>query len=166
MSIEIERNKIIEELYIEMYPKLLIYARNSLNDRHLAEEAVQETFRIACARADRFMESQNRQGWLTITLKNIILNARRNQAKLKNVLLTIMTVEKMSTDISEDNVDLEMYCTSALGKEDFELIKRIVIENRTVIEVSKELGISVEACKKRVQRAKKKLKNSLTENFL
>lgn len=62
MSIEIERNKIIEELYIEMYPKLLIYARNSLNDRHLAEEAVQETFRIACARADRFMESQNRQG--------------------------------------------------------------------------------------------------------
>ena len=55
----------------------------------------------------------------------------------------------------------EMYCTSVLGEEDFELLKRIAIENRTMLEASSELGISVETCKKRIQRAKKKLKKAL-----
>ena len=60
----------------------------------------------------------------------------------------------------------DMYCTSVLGEEDFELLKRIAIENRTMLEASSELGISVETCKKRIQRAKKKLKDSITKNFL
>lgn len=44
MSNNTENNRIIEELYIDLYPKLLRYATNSLGDPHLAEEAVQETF--------------------------------------------------------------------------------------------------------------------------
>ena len=68
--------------------------------------------------------------------------------------------------ISERDVNWEMYCTSVLGEEDFELLKRIAIENRTMLEASSELGISVETCKKRIQRAKKKLKDSITKNFL
>ena len=71
-----------------------------------------------------------------------------------------------SPGISERDVNWEMYCTSVLGEEDFELLKRIAIENRTMIEASSELGISVETCKKRIQRAKKKLKDSITKNFL
>lgn len=71
-----------------------------------------------------------------------------------------------SPGISERDVNWEMYCTSVLGEEDFELLKRIAIENRTMLEASSELGISVETCKKRIQRAKKKLKDSITKNFL
>ena len=166
MSKDTESNKIIEELYFEMYLKLLLYAQSSLNDRYMAEEAVQETFRIACAKADRLMESKNRQGWLINTLKYVIRNTLRNQAKLKNLLLTAETMANSSPGMSESDVNLEMYCTSVLGKEDFELLKRIAIENRTMLEASNELGISVETCKKRIQRAKKKLKDSISENFL
>ena len=71
-----------------------------------------------------------------------------------------------SPGISERDVNWEMYCTSVLGEEDFELLKRIAIQNRTMLEASSELGISVETCKKRIQRAKKKLKDSITKNFL
>ena len=70
-----------------------------------------------------------------------------------------------SPGISERDVNWEMYCTSVLGEEDFELLKRIAIENRTMLEASSELGISVETCKKRIQRAKKKLKDSITKIF-
>lgn len=59
---DIERNKLIEQLYFEMYHKLFLYAQSALRDHCLAEEAVQETFRIACAKADRLAESENRQG--------------------------------------------------------------------------------------------------------
>lgn len=115
-------NKTIEDLYADMYPKLFIYAKNSLGDFHLAEEAVQETFRIACAKSAQLIESQNRPGWLTNTLKYVIYNTRRSQAKFSNLLMIITTAAEMSPEISEDNTELAMYCTSILGKEDFELI--------------------------------------------
>ena len=72
MSNDAGINKTIEDLYADMYPKLFIYAKNSLGDFHLAEEAVQDTFRIACAKSAQLIESQNRPGWLTNTLhKNV-----------------------------------------------------------------------------------------------
>lgn len=166
MNKDIESNKLIEQLYFEMYHKLFLYAQSALRDHCLAEEAVQETFRIACAKADRLAESENRQGWLINTLKFVIRNTLRNQTKLKNLLLAAVTMMETSPGISERDVNWEMYCTSVLGEEDFELLKRIAIENRTMLEASSELGISVETCKKRIQRAKKKLKDSITKNFL
>ena len=161
-----ESNKLIEQLYFEMYLKLFLYAQSALNDRFLAEEAVQETFRIACAKADQLMESENRPGWLINTLKYVIRNTIRNQTKLKGLLSASAAMAGASSGVSESDVDFEMYCTSVLGEEDYELLKRIAIENRTMLEASKELGISVEICKKRIQRAKKKLKDSITKNFL
>lgn len=141
MNKDIESNKLIEQLYFEMYHKLFLYAQSALRDHCLAEEAVQETFRIACAKADRLAESENRQGWLINTLKFVIRNTLRNQTKLKNLLLAAVTMMETSPGISERDVNWEMYCTSVLGEEDFELLKRIAIENRTMLEASSELGI-------------------------
>lgn len=166
MSNNIEYNKLIEELYIEMYTKLLIYAKSALGDLHLAEEAVQDTFRIACAKSEQLMKSKNREGWLTNTLKHVIYNTRRSQAKFTNLLMKITTTAQTSSEAAVENVDMTMYCTSVLGAEDFELVKHVVIDKRTMVEASNELGISVENCKKRIQRAKKKLKDAIVEDFL
>lgn len=166
MSNNTENNRIIEELYIDLYPKLLRYATNSLGDPHLAEEAVQETFRIACAKFVQLMESQNRQGWLTNTLKHVISNTRRSQTKFNSLFMIITAAAQIPSEISEDNVDLAMYCTTVLGKENFWLVKQIIIEKKTMLEASNEIGISVNACKKRIQRAKEKLKDAIVEDFL
>lgn len=45
-----------------------------------------------------------------------------------------------------------------VNDEDYKLLKEIVLERYTIRETAQELGISVEACKKRVQRAKKTAK--------
>lgn len=166
MGNDTENNRIIEELYIDMYTRLLIYARNALGDIHLAEEAVQDTFRIACAKSEQLIESKNRQGWLTNTLKHVICNTRRSQERFSSLLKIITASAQMSSEACGDNVDLAMYCTSVLGAEDFELIRHVVIEKRTMAEASRECGVSVENCKKRIQRAKKKLKNAIVEDFL
>jgi len=166
MSNNTENNRIIEELYIDLYPKLLRYATNSLGDLHLAEEAVQETFRIACAKFVQLMESQNRQGWLTNTLKHVISNTRRSQTKFNSLFMIITAAAQIPSEISEDNVDLAMYCTTVLGKENFWLVKQIIIEKKTMLEASNEIGISVNACKKRIQRAKEKLKDAIVKDFL
>lgn len=166
MSNNAENNRMIEDLYIDMYPILLRYATNSLRNPHLAEEAVQETFRIACAKYVQLMESPNRQGWLTNTLKHVISNTRRSQTKFNSLFMIITTKAQMSPEKAEDNVVLSMYCTTVLGKEDFWLVKQIIIEKKTMLEASNEIGISVNACKKRIQRAKEKLKDAIVKDFL
>lgn len=163
MSLDKRQKHSIEELYVEMYNKLMVYAQSALDDSSQTEEAVQDTFRIACAKADDLLSSNNPRGWLFKTLKNVIKNTLHSRARLNNLLISI-DVDTYVEDInskSEENIDL-IYSNFA-DKEDYKLLKRIALERSTMLEVAQELGISVEACKKRVQRARKKLQKYLKE---
>lgn len=53
MGLKYEQAQRIEQLYRELYLPLCIYANSALQSRPLAEEAVQDTFRIACTKAMR-----------------------------------------------------------------------------------------------------------------
>ena len=46
---------------------------------------------------------------------------------------------------------------------DFQLLKRVVLDGCTMLEAAKEYGISVEACKKRIQRLRTHLKKKLSD---
>ena len=72
MSLNQEEEEYIERLYREMYTRLCIYAMSALGSKALAEEVVQDTFRIACIKPDGLMSSKNPRGWLVNTLKNVI----------------------------------------------------------------------------------------------
>ena len=80
MSLNQEEEEYIERLYREMYTRLCIYAMSALGSKALAEEVVQDTFRIACIKPDGLMSSKNPRGWLVNTLKNVIRNRRRTEA--------------------------------------------------------------------------------------
>ncbi len=158
MGLTDNQRRVIEELYQEMFIPLSAYAKSALNDRTLAEEAVQDTFRIACAKADAFLSSPNQKGWLLNTLKNVIHNTIRNRAYLNSLVVSSIDFDDNITlgDTDTPNVDL-MY-TDLIDNEDYRLLKKIALDKYSMLEAAQELGISVEACKKRVQRAKKKLK--------
>ena len=76
--------KRIESLYFEMRDKLMFIAIKNEESESLAEEAVQETFRIACQEADKCCDCPNPQGWLVKTLYNVISNAKRKRANAKS----------------------------------------------------------------------------------
>ena len=69
-------SKEIDRLYLQMYSMLFEYARSSLSSDALAEEAVQDTFIIACQKPEALCESPNPEGWLVNTLKNVLSNVR------------------------------------------------------------------------------------------
>lgn len=50
-----------------------------------------------------------------------------------------------------------------LPQEDFRLLKLVVLERYSYLEAAQELGISLEACRKRVQRIKQRLRQKLKE---
>lgn len=163
MSLDKEQDHLIEKLYIEMYYSLSAYAKSALNDPQLAEEAIQDTFRIACAKADDLLASYNPRGWLLNTLKYVIKNMIRSRARLNSMIISSIYIDEIGENVNksaeEENIDL-LY-SDLVKSEDYMLLKKIALDKYTMLEAAQELGISVEACKKRVQRTKKKLQEYL-----
>lgn len=157
MVLNDDQRRVIKALYLEMYLLLFSYAQNMLSDRSLAEEAVQDTFRIACTKADNLLYSPNPKGWLLNTLKYVIKNKGRSRAYLINSLELDENIIPGDPDV----LDIDFMYSDLTNSEDYKLLKKIALDKYSMLEVAKEMGISVEACKKRVQRAKKKLKKVL-----
>lgn len=159
-----EQDELLEALYVEMHDKLVKYAYCALMDFERAEEAVQDTFRIACTRIDVLEASEVPGAWLMKTLKNVISNMRRSQERLKKLVITTLQFEEEKhVQIQDNNVDL-LY-SGIIKDEDFLLLKLIAIDNYTMQEAAIALGINIEACKKRVQRAKKKFKSKIESEY-
>ena len=158
---DVTHSKMIEELYLEMFDKLKAYARSVLESDALAEEAVQETFRIACQKPQNVYNCPNPQGWIFIALKNTIRNIQSNRATAKRILEMYLLVEAGQTAFSDDRLSIEVTYENVADTEEFQLLKELAIEGKSHEEMAKARGITVSACKKRVQRAKEKLQQKL-----
>ncbi len=155
----------IETLYLEMYDMMICYARCSFKEESLAEEAVQNTFQIACQKPDQLCESVNPKGWLVNTLKFTIRNMKRSREHAQ--LLLSLVEQDESVAYSEDRLPLQLVYEDIADSEEFKLLVEMAIEGKSHLEMATARGISVDACKKRVQRAKetlqKKIKQGVTK---
>lgn len=149
----------LEQMYREMYPTLYAYALRILKDHALAEEAIQDTFCIACAKREQALSNPKPRGWLMLTLKHVMQNMLRAQRKVQR-LLFLSAGEEQPAEAPE-LLDVDVLFGDVSDSEDFRLLKRIALDQCTIVELAQDLGISVEACKKRVQRARKRLQKKL-----
>lgn len=156
-----EQKELIEQLYFEMHEALIIFARCSLEEEALAEEAVQETFQIACQKPDDLFESLNPKGWIVNTLKNTIRNVKRRRESACQLLFRYLEMQSKDAAFSEDAVSLEVMYENVADLEEFKLVKEMAVDGRSYLEMATARGITVSACKKRVQRAKETLQKKL-----
>ena len=156
-----EQSTQIEELYLQMFNGMMAYARSSLPEEGLAEEAVQETFRIACQKPDALCNSQNPKGWLIKTLKFTIQNMKRSRESARLLLSDYLVAQIDKAGFSEDKIGLEVLYGNVSDMEEFQLLKEMAVDGKSHLEMAQARGISVSACKKRVQRAKEVLEKKL-----
>ena len=124
----------------------------------MAEEAVQETFRIACQKPESLQESPNPKGWLVNTLKYTIRNIKHNQATAQRILTQYLESHIKEDSFSEDTISLATLYSDIANTDDFKLLKEFAVDGRSHLEMANARGITVSACKKRVQRAKESLR--------
>ena len=156
-----EQNRMIEELYREMFDKMKAYACCSLDNESLAEEAVQETFRIACQKPEQLCESANPRGWLVQTLKYTIRNIQSNRESAKRIMERYLMTQIDDFTFSEDRIDFHILDENVADTEELKLLAEMAIEGKSHLEMANSRGISVSACKKRVQRAKETLRKKI-----
>lgn len=155
------QQKYIESLYLEMYNKLIVFANCAFPEEGLAEEAVQETFRIACQKPDQICGSENPRGWLVNTLKYTIRNMRRSRASSQQLLTRYLALQTESITYSVDSVSLEVLYEDMAHSEEFKLVKEMAVDGKSHLQMAEARGITVSACKKRMERAKKLLQKKL-----
>ena len=166
-----EQDAFIETLYREFSSQLWIYAKAALGDSEQAQEAVQDTFHEAVSRIDILIAHDNPKGWLMDTLKNKIMHARRfmNCYMLRFISLDsdleftnpVLSVETPAPSNVQDTLN---EIQRVLSVEEWDLLRKITLEKRPYKNVAEELGITVWACQKRVERIRKKLKQYFADN--
>ena len=161
MNMDVEQQEKIEALYIELFDKLMIYAQSLLGSEALAEEAIQETFRIACQKPEKVCESPNPQGWLVNTLRNTVRDIRRERTAALALVERYACSQPSKVTATEDGLRLELQYGDLARTEEFRLLVELAVEGRSHAQMAYDRGITVSACKKRVQRAKEFLRKKL-----
>ena len=155
--IDPDKLNFLEKIYIKEVPNMLRYAEVLLSSYPLAEDAVQNTFKIALEKIDDVINSPKPVGWIKNTLKNEI---RQKYSEKKKCQKYIFDYELNMIPVN-DELPVE---TAFLGLDEnsIYLLKKIYVEGTPYQELAKELNISVSALKMRIRRSKDKLKQELT----
>lgn len=156
-----KQQKQIDELYFTLYDFMISYALSSLNNVSLAEEAVQEAFAIACEKPESLCECPNPRGWLVKALKNVISNMERRKATAEKLVTDCLGDRLDLLPAPEGNEDLAVLYGDIAETKEFQLMLEISQERKSLIEIAEENGITVNACKKRAQRAREFLQKFL-----
>ena len=156
-----DQSAFLTEYYLEKRKFLLEYAESSLHNFALSEEAVQQTFEIACYKIDDFYNHPNPGGWLTKVLSFVILNIKSRQRSEQRYVIPLDEYRPDLVAAPEKPVSLRTTYGSLVDTPQFLLLYEAEVMGRTLREIAKDLGISEDACRKRAERSRKFLRNKL-----
>lgn len=156
-----EQDKLIEDLYHQYFTKLTLYARARVNDPEITKEIVQDTFHEAVLHIDIIMSHENPGGWLMTVVKNKIRESERTRNRYMKRFISLdseaLAAVIPSSEFSEPEDSSVEEIEQALTTEEYKLLKRLVFDRASHLEVAKEFGISVYASQKRLERIRGKL---------
>jgi len=149
------------ELCRRYYPSMVAIAHSLLGDRHLAEDAAQETFAKAAVKLPQLRQTNKFAGWLAA----ICRNQARNMARRENGL---QTTDELSTiaikSERDDSSDIVKQALKKLSAPARELVFLRYYDGLSYERISELLGISEQAINGRLRRAKKKMADYLRHN--
>lgn len=148
-------NKFIEKLYKDMAAMLWRYALKELRNDDLASEAVQRTFLAACEKVGVVMAHDNPRAWLVSAMKLTIANISAEAVKER---LLLEKIPKEAEAAHSEDVSTDILFGDIKDSEDYRFLRKYADSGLTIREFAQAEGISAEACKKRLQRARARLR--------
>ena len=160
-----EQDIFLEILFREHYHALLLYAYAFVKDHSESQVAVQEGFRIACSKIDEVMAAPNPVGWMKQTIKYVSLNMVKRKKRQMLLFVSLEETIHSQQDSQEKLTELLDLCAGAVSKQEFALYRRVVLEGLPYSEAAKELGVSLGACYKRLERIESRLRAALEKEL-
>ena len=147
-------------------------AYSILKNHHNAEEAVSQAFFTAAKNFSKIssLAEEKRGAYLKIIVKNAAIDIyRKEKSDLSQPLEEIENFGETSDDVSDEVLSKMEYeavvdAIRALPEQYAEVLYLFHVRDLSVKEVSEQLHVEPETIKKRLQRARQKLRGILTEN--
>lgn len=156
-----EQDQFLTDRYQAKRKFLLEYAESSLHNYVLSEEAVQQTFEIACRKIDDFCNSPSPDGWLTKTLSFVIRNIESRQRSERRIIAPMDDYRPDLVAAPEVPLSLRVTYGSLVETSQFRLVYEAEVLGHTYKEIAKNLGINESTCKKRAERARNWLQRKM-----
>lgn len=145
-------------LYERYYSSMVALAYSSLADRHLAEDAAQQTFAIACRSLPKLKSKDKFGPWLSGICRNVARQMNRSKAR-GSALNSQHPADKQNEKDSRADAIRRAVCN--LRAVDRELIVLRYYDNMSYEQIASVLDISVQAVNGRLIRAKTKIAKQL-----
>ena len=149
-------------LYQRHYQALFDHACQLGIRREAAEDYVQETFLAAIRHIETIRNMENPRWYLNQILKNVI------GYRLRSLRYAVSLQQKLRNEAPEEGQKQELRLDTLYGgairDTELELLIRFYLEGWSQRELAEAYGISEEACKKRIKRAKQRLRSALEED--
>jgi RNA polymerase sigma-70 factor (ECF subfamily) len=164
--VEAARNGNVEsfgELYRRHYVTVVGMAYCVVADRHLAEDAAQEAFVVACRELARLRSSERFVSWICTIVKRIALRMAQTGRNCRSLERTPVAAE---TDSGPPEIALVRQAVIDLPKSAREVVVLHYFSRLTHKEIATSLGLSQEAVHGRLVRARRILAERLRGNGL
>lgn len=136
-------------LYQGHYEKMIKIAYRSIGDMESAQDLVQQTFLWALLKREEFSSHPSPEGWLVITLRNLMRNEQRKLTNHPQVSLdTVLELQDR-----EHPSPLEHILPKELLPEERQILIWRFEQQMSYREMADRLGISESGCRSRVHRA-------------
>ncbi len=160
-----DNGRLLSELVERYQEELLRVCFIYLRERHLAEDAVQETFLKAYKALPDFREESLYKTWLTRIAINTCRDMRR-RAYFRLVLHGFSGERAPAEDFEER--EESMLVTAAIAKLPEKLKTAVILyyyQDMTVDDAAETLGISQSSFSERLKRAREKLRETLKGEY-
>ena len=146
------------ELCRRYYPAMVAIAHSILGDRHLAEDATQQTFAKTAVRFPQLKSKDKFAGWVAAICRNIAKDMVRSRVKLRNTDEFPMTATESPKDESAEAVREAISRLPAAARE---LVYLRFYDGLSYEQISVVSGLSEQAINGRLRRAKRKIADYL-----
>ena len=157
-----EEREFLHGLYQNHYRALFDYACRLGIGREAAEDYVHDAFITAIRHIGELRTAENPRRYLNQALKNVI------GYRLRSLRYAVNRQKKLQAGMDQargephtDEIPAETLYRGAVGDAELELLIRFYLEGWSQKELAEEMGVSENACKQRIKRAKAHLRNAL-----
>jgi RNA polymerase sigma-70 factor (ECF subfamily) len=160
------------ELFNQLYPALTLYSFRITKNQPASEDIAEESFLKVWNNRDSFQQYDHLKSWLYKVVKNSSLKWLKKEEKtLANNLQIIADYESSEKHALDALIQAEVFreihtILGSLPSQSRKIAQMIFFEDKTIQEVSDELGLSASTVKTQKGRALAKLKKYLLYQLL
>lgn len=157
-----DRKRRFEAVYAATYDQILGYAVRRCDSPEDAADVVAETFTVAWRRMDRLPQGDEARLWLYGVARNVLANHRRGRRT--RTLELDRDIADLYSRTPENTAELSTIARAFadLRDDDRELLALVAWEGLDHTQIAEVLGVSRNAVRIRLHRARKRLSKALT----